>query len=158
MSTQISELYVHRPGAERMELVTVTESMTVAEAVGLEAGEAVWIEEAEEELLASLPLVDVGISHRGHVHVNRCRKVNVSMTYNGTRKEHTFAPATKVERVRKWALSKKGFGIDPVDAAELLLVLGGTTTKIDLKDHIGSFVGAGCAVSLDLISKPKTEG
>ena len=158
MSEQISELYVHRRRDERMELVTVTETMTVAEAVGLEHGEFVWIEEAEEELEVTLSLVEAGFHHRCHVHVNRCRKADVKVTYNGTPKEHGFAAAVKVERVREWALSKKGFDIDPVDAAELFLVIGGTTTKVDLKEHIGSFVGADCQVSFDLISKPKTEG
>jgi hypothetical protein len=158
MSNQISELYIHRPRDERMELVTVTETMTVAEAVGVEDGEAVWVEETEEQLQVTLTLVEAGIHHRGHVHVNRCHKVDVKVTYNGTPKAHSFAPAVKVERVREWALSKKGFDIDPVDAAELFLVIGGTTVKVDLKDHVGSFVGADCDVSFDLISKPKTEG
>lgn len=158
MSKPISELYVHRPRDERIALVPVTETMTVAEAVGLEHGEIVWIEETEEELQVTLTLVEAGIHHRGHVHVNRCRKADVNVTYNGTPKEHSFAPAVKVERVREWALSKKGFDIDPVDAADLFLVIGGTTIKVDLKDHVGSFVGADCEVVFDLISKPKTEG
>ena len=158
MSKQISELYVHRARDDRMQLMTVAENMTVAEAVGLEDGEAVWAEESEEELEVTMTLATAGIHHRGHVHVNRCRKAEVKVIYNGTPKAHGFAPAVKVERVREWVLSKKGFDIDPVDAAELILVLGGTTTKVDLKDHVGSFVGASCEVTFDLISKPKTEG
>jgi len=158
MTDKITELYVHRPRDERMELVTVTETMTIAKAVKLEDGEAVWIEETEEELQVTLTLVEAGVHHRGHLHVNRCRKADVKVIYNGTPKEHHFPPAARMERVRDWAVSKKGFDIEPVDAAELFLVIGGTTVKVDLKDHVGSFVGTNCEASLDLISKPKTEG
>lgn len=158
MSEQISELYIHRPGEKRIELVTVTATMTVAEAVGLEDGEFVWAEESEEELKVTLTLVEAAIPHRGHVHVNRCRKVEVTVTYNGISKEDTFAPSAKVARVRKWALSKKGFDLTPTDAADLVLVFAGTTDKPDLTDHVGSFAGKNCGVALDLVPKPRTEG
>lgn len=158
MSEQISELYVHRIGEKRIELVTVTETMTVAEAVSMEDGEIVWIEEAEEELKVTATLVEAAIPHRGHVHVNRCRKVSTTVTYNGTSKAHVFGPAAKVARVRKWALSKHGFDLTPTDAADLVLVLAGTTVKPDLSDHLGSFVGDDCEVAFDLVPKPRTEG
>lgn len=158
MSEQISELYIHRRGEKRIELVTVTETMAVAEAVGLEDGEVVWVEEAEEALKINLTLVEAGIPHRGHVHVNRCRKVEVTVEYNGISKAHTFAPAAKVARVRKWALSKQGFDLTPTDAADLFLVFAGTTTKPDLTDHVGSFVGDDCTVAFDLVPKPRPEG
>lgn len=158
MSEQISELYIHRCGEKRIELVTVTETMTVAEAVRLEDGEFVWVEEADEELQVSVTLVEAGIPHRGHVHVNRCRKIEVTVAYNGTSKEHTFAPAAKVARVRKWALSKQGFDLTPTDAADLVLVFAGTTVKPDLTDHVGSFVSDDCKVAFDLVPKPRTEG
>jgi hypothetical protein len=158
VSSDISELYVHRSRDERMELLRVTETTTIAEAVGLEEGEVVWIEETEEELQVTLTLAEAGIQHRDHVHVNRCRTADVKVIYNGTPKERDFAPPVRVERVREWAVSKNGFDIDPVDAADLFLVIAGTTVKVDLKDHVGSYVGANCKVSFELISKPKTEG
>jgi hypothetical protein len=158
MSEHITELYVHRRSEKRIELITVTETMTVADAVGLEDGECVWAEESEEELKATITLIEAAIPHRGHVHVNRCRKVEVKVTYNGVSKAHTFAPSAKVARVRKWALSKHGFDLTPTDAADHVLVFAGTTVKPDLTDHVGSFVEDDCGVAFDLVPKPRTEG
>lgn len=158
MSEQITELYVHRPRKEPMALVTVTETMTVAEAVGMEDGEFVWIEEVEAEVVVTLTLLEAGIRHRGHVHVNRCRTADVTVTYNGDTKKKTFAAAAHVKRVREWALSKNAFDLTPTDAADYELVLAGTTMRPDLAEHVGSYVGEDCAVAFDLVPKPRTAG
>lgn len=159
MSEQVRELYVHRRGADkRLELVAVTETMTIAEAVGLEDGEHVWVQETETELEVTLTLLEAGIPHREHVHVNRCRKVAVTVTYNGPSKAHTFHPSTRVEKVFDWAVSTQGFDLTPTDALDHELQITGTSIKPDGSDHIGSFVNDDCAVAFSLVAKIRNEG
>ena len=62
------------------------------------------------------------------------------------------------ERVFDWAVSKRGFGLTPTDAAEHVLQITGTNVQPDLADHIGSFVDKRCVVSLSLVPKIRNEG
>lgn len=152
------DLYIHRPGDERVELRVVETTVTVAEAVTLQDGESVWLEDTESEIDVTLTLEEVNIRHRGHVHVNRCHEVKVDVTFNGTTKNHTFHPATRVERVFDWATGKDGFDLTPTDRTEHTLEVCGTTIQPDDGDHIGSFVGEHCSVCFNLVPKHRFEG
>lgn len=155
--SEVTEVYVHRPTEGRVELVSVIETMTVAEVVGIEEGEHAWIEDMDEELQVTVTLAEVGIVQRGHIHVNRCRRVTGTVTYNGITKDREFAPSATLRRVRTWALDD-AFTITAQDAADLVLVLAGTTSVPDLSDHIGSFVEGNCTAAFALIPKPRHAG
>lgn len=84
------------------------------------------------------------------VHVGRCKKVQASVRYAGRVVERRFAPATRIGRVRKWAI--KELGISPADANELVLQLAGSTTQPTRDQHVGSFVEKGtCNATFDLV-------
>lgn len=157
MSEVITELFVHRPTKDRVELVSVSETMTVSDAVRVQDGEHVWIEDVADELQLTLTLAEAGVRHRGHVHVNRCRRVKGTVTYNGVTKDREFEPGAPLRRVRTWALDH-AFTITAQDAADLVLVLAGTTTAPDLSDHIGSFVDEHCTAAFALVPKPRPAG
>ena len=153
------EIYVHRPGPERMELREVEETVTVAEATGAGEGEAVWIEDVEETIDLTITVAEAGIPHRGHVHVNRCSAVAVKVTYNGPSKEHPFGPGTTVKAVFEWATSGDGFPLSDVDRAEHTLQLCGTEEQPDPGDHMASFItDDSCEVCFELVAKHRFEG
>ena len=152
------ELFIHRAAEERVTLRTVATTVSIDTAVQLQDGEQVWLAESVEAVDVTLTLAECGIPHRGHVHVNRCAQVATSVTYNGVTKEHTFAAATRFERVFEWAVGKHGFALTPTDATEHALQISGTTQQPDDGDHIGSFVGEHCSVRFDLVPKHRFEG
>jgi hypothetical protein len=151
------DLYIHRPTDERVELRVVDTAVTIAQAVGLQDGEHVRLEETEEVLDVTLTIAEAEIPPRAHVHVSRCHKVEVTVHFNGT-KEHTFPPSTRVERVFDWATGKHGFNLTPTDRTEHVLEICGTTVQPDDGDHIGSFAREHCEVCFNLVPKHRFEG
>lgn len=152
------ELFIHRPADERVELREVDTTTSVAEAVTLQDGEHVWVEESETEVDVTVSVSEAHIPHRGHVHVNRCREVRVTVNYNGRAKEHTFRPATRIERVFDWATGKDGFDLTPTDRTEEVLQICDTTIEPDDADHVGSFAVEHCSVCFNLVHKHRFEG
>ena len=152
------EMYIHRSGQERIKLMEVAETATVAEVMGLAEGEAVWLEDSEETICAELTLAAARIQPRGHIHVNRCRRAAVTVNYNGGERRREFTPSTTVRRVFEWAVGIDGFDLPEHDRPEHALQLCGTTTLPDGTDHIGSFVNDECRVCFDLVPKQRFQG
>ena len=154
------EIYVHRPTSGRMELLELEESTTVSAAVGLSQGEAVWVEDGEAPIDATLTVSEAGIGHRSHIHVTRCHSVRVKVTYNGPPpKEEDFWPAARLYVVFDWATGKKGFDLSKEDKAEYALQVCDSTDQPELSDHVGSFVAEGrCEVCFDLVAKHNIQG
>ena len=59
------------------------------------------------------------------LHVHRCRRVVVTVTFNGQSKGHEFSPAKTVDDVKKFAAIQE-FGMKPTDAAEHVLKFSGS--------------------------------
>lgn len=92
------------------------------------------------------------------VHVHRCHKIKVDVTFNGVTKEHSFGPGTTIAAVEKWA-AITAFGMKPADAAEHVLQLVGTTDRPEPDTHIGSLVTyPGCHLAFDLVPLKRVEG
>jgi len=98
------------------------------------------------------------IDKRSHVHCHRCRKVEVTVTYNGREEKFSFPPQTKAEKVFKKAI--KEFKISDSDASNLVLRSGsGQGEILQDDDHIGSFVNyPACHLSLYLTPKKQVQG
>jgi hypothetical protein len=86
---------------------------------------------------------------RESVHVGHCRKVVTVVRYAGRSVEHLFSPATRVGRVKNWAVRR--LGISHHDANELVLQIAGTSIQPARDKHIGCFVGQTCEVRFDLV-------
>jgi len=116
-------------------------------------------EDGDTPLPAAATLEAVGLGNHGSVHLSRCTRVSVIVHYNGQEHSASFGPGVPVHRVKGWAVGKKGFKLDPVDAAEHVLQLVGTSDRPDEDVHIGSLVGrVGCNVAFDLVAKVRVEG
>src|SRR5690349_17728597 len=125
------EIYVHRSTKERIELRHVDGSAAVGDAIGITEGEWVWIEGGEQAIDSATSFSEAGVGERGHVHVNTCHKVVVTVTYNNDPKERVFPPAAAIRAVFEWATGPKGFDLSEEDKAELVLQVCGTDDRLD---------------------------
>ena len=92
------------------------------------------------------------------LHVHRCRKVVVRVTFNGVSKGHEFGPGTTVAAIKKWAAVRE-FGMKPADAAEHVLQFSGSAERPEPDTHIGALVNCpDCSISFDLVPHKRVEG
>jgi len=114
-------------------------------------------DEADDDI-ESREFADSENLHHGHVvHVGRCRQVNVAVRYAGHVTERHFPPATRVGRIKRWAV--KQLGINPADANELLLQVAGTSIQPTRDQHVGNFIELGtCNVVFDLVRSYTVNG
>lgn len=162
------ELFLQGEGITDITLVRVPRDGTArdiidaAKAHGLTSpnGEAlVLVEDVEEPLAPDARLEAAGIAHRGRVHVHRCRQVAVAVNFNADQKTEDFPPSATVGRVKKWAVGKKGFDLQGVDATEHLLQVCNSTDRPDEDVHIGTLVRVpDCGLCFDLVAKQRVEG
>jgi hypothetical protein len=90
---------------------------------------------------------------------HRCRLVTLHARYEHLTIEHTFAPAATVFKGLQWAVSKKGFNLDPVAAAKANLILPGADAPLPREAALGKFVKPGhCKLVVDLTLKDFSNG
>jgi hypothetical protein len=163
------ELFLQGEGIREITLVriprdgTVRDVIAVARTHGLSAPAeedvSVLLEDADAPLGPDTPLTAAGIGRHSRVHLHRCRKVAVTVNFNADHKTESFSPSATVARVKKWAVSKRGFSLSDVDATEHLLQVCGSTNRPDEDVHIGTLVQApACVVCFDLVPKQRVEG
>jgi hypothetical protein len=114
---------------------------------------SVCVEDSDEELAH-----DDRLEHGKHkrIHVCRCKKVEVSVTFNGVTKSHPFRPGATLRKVIEWARDK--FGVDKKE--KLVLRLDSTESEpLDPDSHVGSYVHhPHCSVTFYLTPKVRIEG
>ena len=161
------ELFLQGEGIRDIVLIQVSKGgrvgdvLAAARAAGLSVAEGVALSLEDEESAMDLEALigSTSIRHRSRVHVHRCRKVAVTVSFNGVQKAETFPSAATMKRVKQWAVGKKGFEMSDVDAAEHVLQLSGSSERPDEDIHIGTLVQAPhCSVSFDLVPKVRVEG
>jgi hypothetical protein len=161
------ELFLQGEGIRDIVLIRVQKGGAVrdivaaARAAGLTVADGVelFLEDEESTVDMDAPIASTPIRHRGRIHVHRCRKVAVNVTFNGVQKQETFRPAATVKRVKRWAVGKNGFDLSDVDAAEHVLQLSGSSERPDEDIHVGTLVSPPqCSVSFDLVPKVRVEG
>jgi hypothetical protein len=117
------QLFVQGEGIADIQLVRVAEQSSLRELVGklgsafTEAGavsaadEFIFLlEDSERELVSNKSLKELGIKNRERIHINRCRKVRVSVNFNGKEIADAFPPSRTIAKVKRWA--DKEFGIE----------------------------------------------
>lgn len=118
---------------------------------------AVFIEDREEPVEIDASLEEAGIRHRGHVHVHRAHRIDVSVNFNAMSRARVFPPSATVGRVKKWAI--KEFGMSEKDAADHVLQITGSNLRPDEDIHIGTLVThPEHRISFDLVPKVRVEG
>lgn len=154
--TDITLVRVPRDGTAR-DIIEAARAHGLSTPDGAEA--LVLAEDADEPLAPDATLEAAGIAHRGRVHVHRCRQVAVSVNFNADQKTEDFPPSATVGRVKKWAVGKKAFDLQGVDATEHLLQVCNSAVRPDEDVHIGTLVTVpDCGLCLDLVAKQRVEG
>lgn len=95
------------------------------------------------------------VKNKIHIHVCRCKKVEVTVSYNGVEKTRKFPSSAKIRRILRWAL--KEFGISEEEAPEHILCLG--EEELNERDSIGLYVSwPECSITLLLVRKEAVNG
>lgn len=99
--------------------------------------------------------------HAGHVgvkvHLHRCPRVAVTVTFNDKSVTHAFGAGTTVARVKAWAAEK--LRMSPADASEHVLQLLGTTRRPSPGTHVGALARCpDCSVQFDLVPEERVNG
>lgn len=118
----------------------------------------VFLEDHEEALPPGSRLSKGKDGQPIRLHVHRCHRVEVTVTFNGVTKEHEFGPGKTIASLKKWA-TNKAFEMDAGDAAEHVLQLAGTTDRPESDTHIGSLATCpDCHLDFDLVPLKRVEG
>lgn len=92
-----------------------------------------------------------------YLHVSRCRRIAVTVNFNGQQFDRKFSPAATIGRLKKWAA--KSAGISKEDAAEYALQISGTDERPDSETHVGSLVECTtCSIEFDLVPTDRING
>lgn len=90
------------------------------------------------------------------IHVHRCRKVKVEVSFNGETKSAELSPSRTVG-ASKTHFAVKLFRMSKHDAAEHVLQLADTTERPDADTHLGA-LARHCGVKFDLVPLIRVEG
>ncbi len=151
------QIFLHTPTGLAL-VEKLDDATTIADLIdqaGLTDASA-WIEDGEDALELTDRVAEVA-GDKGHIHVNRCRRVDVTINYGGKQKSHGFAPGSTVQAVRQWAVGKDGFDLPVKERPKHEVGVCGTGVIADRNDHIGT-LGTDCALCLDLAPKDRFQG
>lgn len=90
------------------------------------------------------------------LHIHRCRKITVEVSFNGEVKTVDLAPSRTVGATKTYAAVKL-FGMSKHDAAEHVLQIAGSTERPDADIHLGALARR-CGVAFDLVPLVRVEG
>lgn len=125
--------------------------------IPVDEGMAVFLEDGEERVDESATVESLAGKHGVRLHLHRCHRIAVKVTYSARTVENAFGPGTSIGAVKRWAAGK--FGISKDDAAELLLQIAGTHEQPDVDVHIGTLAACpACALAFDLVPNPRIQG
>ena len=160
------QIYVHGENSRESKLVEVAENASVSDILnkytqvfpGMGSADEIelFLEDEEDPKPMELSGEKAGIKKRMHVHCHRCKKIAVTVVYNGEDKSFTFAPSATAKKILKKAIH--AFNISEADAGDYLLKLDDKTI-LQPSDHIGSFTSfPRCQVKLFLTPTKPVQG
>jgi hypothetical protein len=124
-----------------------------------DAAARVYLEDGEEVLAPGQTLDKAGIGANAHLHIHRCKKVDVRVNFNGRQVKREFPPSATLRRIKDWATGKQGFDMTDLDASEHALQLCERDARPEDDVHVGTLAEAGsCSVCFDLAAKVRVEG
>lgn len=144
------------------QLIEVPSDSTVRDTISAfgQDGDLLWIEGTDEELNGEVTLEGAGVHDRSHVHIHRCRAVELTVRYIDEERLRDFRPATTVRSILRWALSPDGFDIPEGERPEFgfLNCADGLAVADDV--HVGSLTtpGQNCEACLTLAKKHNPQG
>lgn len=117
-----------------------------------------FLEDAEEPLAPTVVVGEIFRTGPGKVHVHRCRRVEVTVSFGQEVAKGPFGPGATIAHVKRWAAERK-FHMTPADAAEHRLQIAGTHERPPPGTHIGTLVSCpACHLSFDLVPDKRVQG
>jgi len=117
-----------------------------------------FIEDGEEPLDDVLALDAIAGPTGAKLHLHRCRRVEVDVTFAGETVTHSFAPGVTVAHIKLWAAERK-FCMTREEAGEHLLQISGTHERPAPGTHIGTLATCPvCRIAFDLIPDERVNG
>ena len=150
------QIFLHSTGGLTLE--TVDESTTIADLADIASVETAigWLEDADEPLAGDTLVVAVS-GDNGHLHVSRCRQIEITISFAGKTKIHPFPPSATVRRVRRWAIGPEGFDLPEKERPKYEVGVCGTGVIADRNDHVGT-LASDCKLCFDLAPKDRFQG
>jgi hypothetical protein len=163
------QVFIQGEGVREIRVLDLPADATVRDLVAAAAADGfaaagdgkveAFVEDTDDALAPGMTLAAAGIGNQSSVHVHRCKRVAITVHFNGEKNSQAFGPGATVHRVKQWAVGKKAFDLTPVDAAEHVLQVTGGTERPDEDVHIGTLVATpSCALAFDLVAKVRVEG
>jgi hypothetical protein len=158
-------VFYQAEGLTSVEVVEVERETTVATLRDVLCRKHDWPEEillfaedVDDELDTTVLLCELGISEATKLHAHRCRKIDVSVSYNGVTLPYVYGPSATIARIKHHA-AIDGFHLSEEAAAEHVLQIKGTTTQPQPGTHLGSLVAhPECRIAFDLVPKHRVQG
>lgn len=114
----------------------------------------IFLEDQDDDADAFEKLKEVPDGLRVQLH--REKGIDVAVRYAGRDVRRTFRPSATVQRIKQW--STGDLGIQPSDAAELMLQVAGTSIRPDPDVHLGSLAKGDKSIAFDLVPSPRVNG
>jgi hypothetical protein len=156
MEARTKKLYIHTDAGPDPEAHEHDAGAQIGTALLLERDAVVLIEDGDEPLDLELTFLKAAVGDRAHLHVSHRHRLAAIVHFNGRAEQRSFTVATRVGKVRRWAV--EAFGLIGVDATEHTLALSGTDIVPPGDAHLGSLPHTNDEIEFDLVPKHRFEG
>jgi len=130
----------------------------LSEKHAVETDALIFLEDGEEPLDAAVTVGAIAGKVGAKLHLHRCRRVEVAVTFAGETVARHFPPGATVASVKHWAAEEK-FRMSKEDAGEHLLQIAGTHNRPAPGTHIGTLTSCPtCRVAFDLVADQRVNG
>ena len=117
-----------------------------------------FLEDREEPLEDTVAVGTVAGPAGAKLHLHRCRRVEVAVTFAGETVTRAFGPGATVASVKRWA-TQRNFGMTEEEAGEHLLQIAGTHDRPAPGTHIGTLAACpACRIAFDLVPDERVNG
>lgn len=143
-------IHLHGDAAEGVRAVEDSTVVTIGD-LFVDPDDLIWVIDEEDPLDPGILIVDLVAARKIELVKHRCKKINVSVSYNGIEAIIRVAPSRKLRAVIRQSIKIAEFQIDPGSAADLELRLPGSEEGLDSSLPVGRLVANGkCEIELIL--------
>lgn len=174
MNTETIAVFIHLAG-EKPQIAKLQPTDTLAEALqragialdeqmqlfishgDTDEGDADTDEDALDAVPSATTVAAAGIKHHSHVHCHRCRRIEVSVNFQGQTQIRMFVPNSRIARVRRWA--QRVFRLTGPSAGDFTLQVCGSDLGTRPNQDLAEFVVPGtCSACFDLTKELTPQG
>ena len=132
--------------------------LRIIEKHGGETDVLIFVEDCDESMDENVTIGSITTTGSAKLHVHRCRKVAVSVSFAGKTVMREFGPGNTLAHIKRWAAERE-FGMTKEDAGEHLLQIAGTHDRPAPGTHVGVLASCpACRVAFDLVPDQRING